>query len=214
MIKVIIAEDHKIVRNGIRLLLADDPVLNVVLEATNGLEVLKALDEGLEADLILSDMTMPLMDGMELLKSVQERYPDISVLFLSMLTDPKLIAEAIYQGASGYLYKNSDAMELIFAIKFIQSGSTYLSAELALNLLHYSSSVKERFDPMDSDIKLTERELSILVLISEGLTNHQIADRLFLSKRTVEGHRQEMLKKTGAINSASMVRIAMLKNII
>jgi len=131
-----------------------------------------------------------------------------------MLTDPKTISEAIYKGAGGYLYKNSDAMELIFAIKFVHAGSTYLGAELALNLLHYSSSAKQRFIPAELDIKLTEREMSILGLISEGLTNHQIADRLFLSKRTVEGHRLEMLKKTGAINSASMIRIAIQKNIL
>jgi len=214
MIRVIIAEDHQVVRNGIRLILADDPAIQVVLETDNGIQVLKTLDGGLEADLILSDMNMPLMDGMKLLKAVKERYPRICVLFLSMFTDPKMVLDAIHQGAGGYLYKNSDAMELIFAIKFVHAGSTYLGAELALNLLHSSSMAKQKFVPAELDIKLTDREISILVLISEGLTNHQIADRLFLSKRTVEGHRLEMLKKTGAINSASMIRIAIQKNIL
>ncbi|RZM20413.1 MAG: response regulator transcription factor [Pedobacter sp.] len=211
MIRIILAEDHQIVRNGIKLLLSDDPELQVVLEASNGQQVLDALEKGLQADIILSDVTMPVMDGMALLKSAQELYPDLKIVFLSMLTDTSMIAEAIYEGARGYLFKNCDAMELIFAIKFAHAGSTYLGSELSLTLLQQSALIPQK---SLSSIILTERELEIVHLIADGLTNTEIGSRLFISKRTVEGHRQELLKKTNSKNSASMIRVLMLTQVI
>lgn len=208
MIKIFLVEDHHVVRNGLKMLLNNEPDLEVVAEAENGLEILKLLDQGVKADILISDMSMPEMDGMQLLQQIWEKGHAVKVIFLSMLDAPKMVYSAIQAGASAYLFKNSEAIELIFAIKYVHSGGRYLSTDLQFNMLaqqaHGESISLENtlIEPM------TERELEVLRLIAEGFTNSEMADKLFLSKRTVEGHRQLLLNKTQAKNSAHMVKIA------
>ncbi|WP_285011019.1 response regulator [Pedobacter faecalis] len=213
MINIILAEDHQIVRAGIKLLLSDDPDLHIVAEARNGQSVLELLGDNTTADVILSDITMPIMDGFEMLQQVKAKYPDVRVVFLSMIDDEKQIAAAIAGGAAGYLFKNADAQELTFAIKFVAGGQRYICSELAFRLLERLPAARRTEDTYDAE-EFTDREMEVLKLIADGLTNAEIADKIFLSKRTVEGHRQALLKKTGARNSASLIRAAMQKNMI
>lgn len=215
MLKVILAEDHNIVRNGIRMLLENEPDFEVIGEATNGKEVLELLEGNVEAGLILADINMPVMDGMSMLKAIRRNYPDVKVIFLSMLDNEKYISQAFREGASGYVFKNVSSDELIFSLKQVNSGSRYLCTELALNLLDRSLQESPVFTTvLESNIEFSQREVEVLQLIAEGLTNTEIAEKIFISKRTVEGHRQSILEKTGSKNTATLIRFAVLNGFI
>jgi len=215
MLKVILAEDHNIVRNGIRMLLENEPDFEVIGEATNGREVLDLLERNIEAELILADINMPVMDGMSMLKAIRTNYPDVKVIFLSMLDNEKYVSQAFKEGASGYVFKNVSSDELIFSLKQVNSGSRYLCTELALNLLDRSLQESPVFTTApESKIEFSQREVEVLQLIAEGLTNTEIAEKIFISKRTVEGHRQSILEKTGSKNTATLIRFAVLNGFI
>jgi len=215
MLKVILAEDHNIVRNGIRMLLENEPDFEVIGEATNGKEVLELLEGNVEAGLILADINMPIMDGMSMLRAIRVNYPNVKVIFLSMLDNEKYISQAFREGASGYVFKNVSSDELIFSLRQVNSGSRYLCTELALNLLDRSLQESPVFTTApESKIEFSQREVEVLQLIAEGLTNTEIAEKIFISKRTVEGHRQSILEKTGSKNTATLIRFAVLNGFI
>jgi DNA-binding NarL/FixJ family response regulator len=213
MIRIIIAEDHHIVRKGIRLLLSEDTELQVVAEASNGQEALDALGTHPGVEIVLADLNMPVMDGHTLLTELKSKYPAVKLILLSMVDDHKIIAGLIGEGASGYLFKNCDAMELAFAIKFVYDGSRYICADLGTGLLETLRKHDETLSPQDRS-DYTDRELQILQLIAEGMTNNEIAEKIFVSKRTVEGHRQSLLDKTGSRNTAVLIRNAALRKLI
>ncbi|MEJ7558157.1 MAG: response regulator transcription factor [Pedobacter sp.] len=210
MINIIIAEDQKLVRKGIKMLLKEDPELNVVGEADNGLDVLNLLSKDVLADLVLSDIAMPEMDGINLLSKLRVLYPKIKIVFLSMIDDFDQVAKAINEGAHGFLTKDIDRSELFFGIKFAMQGGVYIPGKLTVQLL---SNFKSK-DCMIDNRRFSSRELEVLNLIAGGMTNNEMAQKLFLSKRTIEGHRQELLKKTSTTNTASLIRKAVLSNII
>ncbi len=215
MLKVILAEDHNIVRNGIRMLLESEPDFEVSGEATNGAEVLELLKKNTEAELILADINMPQMDGITMLKAIRTNYPDIKVVFLSMLDNEKYVIQAFKEGAYGYVFKNVSSDELIFSLRQVNSGHRYLCTELALNLLDRSLQESTVFTtPLESKIDFSQREVEVLHLIAEGLTNTEIAEKIFISKRTVEGHRQSLLEKTNSKNTATLIRFAVLNGFI
>ncbi|TKC08881.1 response regulator transcription factor [Pedobacter frigoris] len=212
MLRIILAEDHKLVRDGVKMLLGTSDTLEVIAEAPNGQVVLDLLAGGTTADMVLADINMPVLDGKGLLDAINENYPKVKVVFLSMMENPAHIAQMIKAGACGYLLKNTGAEELIFALNHISAGERYICAEIGMNLL-------EQFggDIKTADYKGAEfsaRELEILHLIAEGYTNMEIADRLFISKRTVEGHRQSLLEKTESRNTATLIRSAVLQKLI
>lgn len=212
MIRIIIAEDHQLVRQGIRLLISEDPEFEIVAEAANGQEVLKSLAEHPQTDIVLTDLIMPVMDGKALITEIKSGYPGVKAIILSMEDDPRTIAGILKNGASGYLFKNSEAIELIFAIRFVASGGRYICAELGFKLLKALPSEHAVSVPGLSEF--SSRELEVLKLIAEGYTNQQIAARIFASKRTVEGHRQSLLEKTGSKNTAMLIRNAILGQLI
>ncbi len=215
MIRVLITEDHNIVRNGITTLLNQEVDIEVVGQAHNGLEALELLNQGLAVDVVLTDINMPGMNGMELTQKIKASFPDINVLILSMLDQEDYIIRSIQSGASAYILKNISPEELTFAIRHVHLRSErYLCSELAFKLLDKVSKTKEHAFIPATDIDLTRREVEILNLISEGYTNQEIADKLYTSKRTVEGHRQSLLDKTGSKNSAALVRFAVLNGLI
>lgn len=215
MIKILLAEDHNIVRNGIRILLEAEPRFQVIAEAVNGLEVEALLQNGIQVDLILADINMPEMDGITMLKGVQQAYPDIKVIMLSMYDNMKYVSESFRAGALGYLLKSVDAEELIFAIKHVYSGKKYICAAISLNLLNRSENlVAETAQGDVSDLAFTGREIEVLLLIAAGFTNQEMANKLFMSKRTVEGHRQTLIEKTGSRNTAALVHFAVLHQLI
>ncbi|WP_410221191.1 response regulator [Pedobacter sp.] len=214
MINILLAEDHNIVRNGIKMLLEADEEIQVVGEAVNGKEIIKQIDLQ-PVDMILADINMPEMDGMQLLKEVKARYPHIKVIMLSMHENEKYVMEVFKNGGDGYLLKNISSDELIFAIKFVRQQRKYLCAELTMILMDNLLKNKTFFTSMpNNEIDFSLRELEIIQLIAEGMTNLEMSEKLFLSKRTIEGHRQSLLDKTGSKNSAALIRYGVLHGLI
>jgi len=215
MIQVLLAEDHNIVRNGIKMLLASDKEINVAGEATNGREALDYITNNESVDVILADINMPELDGISLIKEVKAINPDINVVILSMHDNEKYVSQAFIEGASGYLLKSVSADEMIFSLKHVQAGGKYLCSELSMNMLGKLSqkNVNSIADNV-SNIEFSMREIEVLHLIADGLTNSEMSEKLFLSKRTIEGHRQSLIEKTNSKNTAALIRYAVLNGII
>lgn len=215
MIRIILAEDHNIVRDGIRNLLEKEKDLKVVGEALNGREVIDMLNNGTQADLILADINMPEMTGIEMAQHILGMGLKLKTVVLSMLDHERYVIQAFNAGISGYLLKNISADELVFALRHIHIDGRYICSELAMRLLdklihqpdhtHYQQ---------ETGIEFSTREIEILMLVADGLTNQEIADKLFTSKRTVEGHRQAMIEKTGTRNTAALIRYTILNGLI
>ncbi|WP_449437113.1 response regulator [Pedobacter steynii] len=215
MINVLLAEDHTIVRNGIRMLLEMDKDIHISAEAVNGSQVLDYLSKSEKPDVILADINMPELDGISLLKELKILDPNVNVVMLSMHDNERYIYQSFTEGACGYLLKNVSADELIFAIKHVHNGGRYLCSELSMNMLDkLANSGVPVIDIPDNQIDLSTREIEILHLIAEGLTNTEMSDKLFISKRTVEGHRQSLIEKTGSRNTAALIRYAILNGFI
>jgi DNA-binding NarL/FixJ family response regulator len=204
-IRIVLTDDHSIVRDGIRMLLAGDEEIEVVGQAANGQELL-ALLENTPADLVLLDINMPIMDGFEAARQVTARFPDTKVLGLSMLEEEPVLRKMMEAGAAGFLPKTGSKQELVAAIKLVVGEAQYISADLSLKLLHSSPDLATA-QPEGNGL-LSRRELEVLGLIAEGYTNAEIAARLFNSKRTIETHRQNILEKTKARNTASLIKYA------
>ncbi len=213
--KIILAEDHNIVRNGIKMLLETTPNIEIVGEATNGKEVIEMVNNGQSIDIVLADINMPEMDGITLIKELKRIDPQIKVVILSMHDNEKYVVQAFLEGAAGYMLKNVSAEELIFSLKFIGNGGKYLCAELGLKMIDNLITHKQhQQEKTIADLDFSLREVEVLQLIADGLTNAEMSDKLFISKRTIEGHRQSLLDKTGSKNTASLIRFAVLNHII
>ncbi|WP_223815844.1 response regulator transcription factor [Adhaeribacter rhizoryzae] len=216
LIKVVLVDDHTIIRDGIKALLRESDGVSVVGEAGNGRELIDLLPT-LEADVILMDINMPEMDGFEATSYIQERFPQVKVLVLSMLDHESYIAKVFDAGANGYLLKNTGREEMVCAIRIVAKGGRYLCSEIGFNLLNKlkSPSFKPAENTEEKQTRdLSQREIEILKLIADGLTNAEIADKIFTSKRTVETHRQNIIEKTKAKNTAALIKYAIGKGII
>jgi len=213
MINLLLADDHAVVRQGIKLILGSQSMFNIAGEAGSGIEILQLLEKGIDVDIVLTDYVMPDMDGNELTREISKKYPHVKVIILSMIQDKTIIAEMFDNGASGFLSKDIKPMELIFAIKHVYSGEKYLSAAFSIALLQQTMSQSSPSLP-ETTFSLNSREAEILNLISEGLSNHEISDKLFLSKRTVEGHRMSLMNKMGSKNTAALIKSAMLNGLL
>jgi len=200
-----------VVRNGIKLLLESQDDFKVIGEASDGEEALLQLANNLNPDIILTDISMDNMDGMEMLKIVGQQYTSIKVVVLSMLNQIHYVIEGFEHGLSGYLLKNVDYNELLFGLRHVANGGKYMSVEISMSLLEKVSSgelfgEKRRF--VTAKIEVSDREMEVLALIADGFTNIEIADKIFLSKRTVEGHRQSLIEKAQVKNTAELVKFA------
>lgn len=209
-IQIAIVDDHDIVRDGIKVLLEDEPGMVIISEAQNGKEAVE-LCKANDADLIIMDITMPKMDGIQATSIIKEKYPDVKILALTMLSEDQHIRKMIKAGASGYILKSSGKQELIKAIKTIMDGQHYFSNDATQSILQELISPEVNKVKEDEDIHITDRELEVLELIVNEYTNQEIADKLFVSVRTVDAHRRNLLQKTGAKNTAGLVKYA-LKN--
>ncbi|PWG78395.1 response regulator [Pararcticibacter amylolyticus] len=215
MIRIVLAEDHNIVRNGIRSLLEDQPWIEIVAEAINGHQVMEKIAEGLNPDVILADINMPELDGLSLTEKLKTFMPQIKVLILSMLDHEKYVVKAINAGAAGYLLKSISKEELLFAIQHTAAGNKYICSDLSMKMLARLPVHSSSFDSdQTSSAQLSKREKEVLALIAEGYTNSEISDMLFTSRRTVEGHRQKLIEKTGARNTAALIKYAVKSGII
>lgn len=206
-IRLIIADDHLVAREGIVFLLSGQPGIEVVGEANNGREAIEMIDK-LSPDILVCDISMPDYNGIELLKTLDERKESVKILILSMHKDSEYIMKSFEYGALGYLPKNADENELFKAIETIYKGERYLTQEvsnvLAQSMLATKSSEK---------YNLTSREKEIINNLVKGLSNKQIAAELFISIRTVDTHRTNIMKKLKVKNVASLVKLALNENL-
>ena len=208
MIRVFIVDDHALLRDGLRTLLAADPLFKVVGEAGNGQELLDQLPT-VAADVVLLDLNMPVLDGLATTHRLRAEYPQLRILLLSMMTHERTIGEALAAGAHGYVLKNADKYEIVAALQGVAAGKRFLCSEIGLGLLDKALLQEVRTPAQGPGVPLTHREREILQLVATGLTNQQIADQLFTSRRTVESHRQSLLEKTGVPNTPALVKYAM-----
>ncbi|MBC6613190.1 response regulator transcription factor [Hymenobacter sp. BT507] len=215
MIRVFLVDDHPIVRDGLRTVLTAEPLLEVVGEASNGQELLAQLP-GTPADVVLLDLNMPVLDGLATTHELQKQHPDLRILMLSMMTHERTIGELLEAGAHGYLLKNADKAEIVTAIHAVAAGKRFLCSDIGLALLEklLTSETESSAPSPENAIHLTHREREILQLVANGLTNQQIADQLFTSRRTVETHRQSLLEKTGVKNTPALIKYAMEQGLL
>lgn len=212
--KILIAEDHKIVREGLVMLLRSTQGIEVVGEAENGQQVLEIINTGTVPDVVLTDVNMPVVDGLTLIEKLKGTYPAIKVVMLSMHDNEKYMFDALDKGADGYLLKSMDSAELLFALNRIKKGNTYISCDLSFSLLGKLRQQVPTRNINQLDIDFSVREIEVLQLIAEGLTNSEMADKIFISRRTIEGHRQSLLDKTKSKNTAALIRFAVLNGIV
>lgn len=211
-INILLADDHSIVRDGIKTLLEDEIGFKIVAEANTGEEAVDAC-QNYDIDLIIMDINMPEMDGIEATEKIKEDFSDIKVLGLTMMDEDQHIRKMIESGASGYILKSSGKDELVEAITSILDGQHYFSEEAAHSVmmdLVKGTTEKAKSDPGE----LTEREVEVLELIVKQYTNQQIADELYISIRTVDAHRRNLLQKTGAQNTAGLVTYAIKHDLV
>ena len=217
MTRILLADDHTILRDGIRALLSADADLDVVGEAGNGAEVLAIL-ETTAVDVILMDVQMPVLDGFATMPELRRRFPEVRVLVLTMLDHENYVARMLEAGALGYVLKNAAINEITYAIRTVAAGNPFLCTEIGLNMLFKAVAQPVSVTTDDSSghigTDLTARELEVLKLIAEGLTNGEIADKLFTSKRTIETHRQNIIAKTQAKNTAALIKLAVSQGLI
>lgn len=207
-IKVIIADDHMLFRNGIAELLKKYDDIKIVKSVADGLEFMEIVKSQFEADIVLLDITMPNMDGFQVLKELKTLNSNIKPIVISMHNDGNYIAKCAKMGAYGYLLKNTDESELILATRTVYSGKRYFSAEISEKMINFiaTQSVSENV--------LSKKESEVLTLISKGLTTNEIATQLFVSSRTIETHRANILKKLEVKNSAELIKKAAEMNLI
>jgi DNA-binding NarL/FixJ family response regulator len=215
MINIMLAEDHKIVRDGLKFILEKEPEFNIVAEVNNGKEVIEAFNKSIQVDILLSDMNMPGMGGQELTQWVKANQPQVQVIILTALDIEEYVIKTFKAGACGYLLKNISADELHFAIRHVHAKNQYVCSELTMRFVNRLVTMPDHTSTeMQAGLEFSSRELEILTLLADGFTNQEIADKLFTSKRTVEGHRQNLIDKTGVRNTAALIRFAVLNGII
>ena len=211
MTRVLIADDHAIVRAGLRALLAEEAVFDLVGEAAGGVEAIELVEKN-NPEVLILDLSMPDLDGISVTRKIKSQFPALKILILTLHEDEALLKEAIKAGAAGYILKRAAEAELISAIRTILRGDLYVDPSMVRVLLEESHSPQVNHkDPTES---LTQRETEILRLIVEGYTNRQIGQELNISVRTVEGHRANISDKLDIHSRVELVRYARKNGLI
>jgi two-component system, NarL family, response regulator NreC len=213
-IKIVLTEDHQILRDGVKALIASENI-SIIGEASTGAELWKLLEKD-QPDIILMDISLPDASGIELTRLISERYPMVKVLILSMYTDESFINQAIKSGAKGYLHKNTTREEMLIAIDTVYSGNDFYSENIAKIILKtYIEKARMNSDEIqDPNEVLSKREIEILKMFAEGFINKEIADRLFISIRTVESHKNHIMQKLGLKTQVELVKYSIRHNLI
>ena len=209
-IKIIIVDDHEVVRQGLIYLLKDEPAVNILCYAEDGKVLLERL-KVFNPDVILMDIDMPNLDGIEASKIVKKEFPGIKIIILSVYKEIGLVFKLKEIGVDGYMLKNACKEDLVKAIEAVHSGKTYYSPEITENLI--SSMADEKSNKIVS-YNLTNREVEVLKLIAEGYTNSGIGEKLFISPRTVDTHRNNLMKKLEIHNVAGLVKFAIKNKLV
>jgi len=204
-IKVLIADDHQLFRDGIKYILSESERFTTIGEASNGKELLEKM-ERVSPDIILLDINMPIMNGIDAAREILKSNPNQAILVLSMYDSEEYYNAFIDMGVRGFLLKDSSNHELLTAMEKIIKGDSYFSQELLMKIIKNKDEGK--------DLHLTPRELDVLHLICKGFSNFEISEKLFISQRTVERHRANLLEKTESSNSIKLVLYAIRNNIV
>jgi DNA-binding NarL/FixJ family response regulator len=208
---VLIADDHSIVREGLRRLFEAEEGLRVCAEAADGREVLEQVEKS-EPDVVVLDITMPFMGGLETLQRLRAEHPEVKVVLLSVHGDPPSIQNAIALGADGYVLKNGRAQEVVAAVRAVTRGGSYFSPPVAREIVEQLRGPKHAAS--DPVAQLSTREREVLRLIAEGLSAKEIARELSISSKTVEAHRTSLMRKLGARKATELVRFALRHGLI
>ncbi len=211
VISVLVADDHGIVREGLRRLLDSEPDLSVAAEATDGREVLEEVARH-RPDVVVLDITMPRLGGLETLERLRASQPQIKVILLSVHSDPRFIQSAISLGADGYVLKNGRAAEIVSAIRAVTKGGSYFSPLVAREIVEQLRAPKSGGNEPFSLLSVRERE--VLHLIAEGMSAKEIASDLKISTKTVEAHRTSLMRKVGVRKATELVRNAVRHGLI
>lgn len=207
MIRIALVDDHSLFRKGLKVLLSSRKDFCIVADAGSGEEFLSVLMQA-QPDVVFMDYSMPQMNGAETTRRALEMLPDMKVITLSMFGDNAYYSDMMSSGAKGFLLKDSEFAEVVEAVETVSAGGTYFSASL-LESLSQSMRSRSVTSNVSSDIaeddRLSDREVEVLVAICQGLSTQEIADKLFISKRTVDKHRANILEKSGCKNTASLV---------
>lgn len=203
-IKIVLADDHEIFRDGFRVMLKKQPHIELIGEAGNGDELI-GITKQLKPDVVITDIKMPKMDGITATKFLSQAFPHIGIIALSMFDEENLIVDMMEAGASGYLLKNAHKNEIIAAIETVYNGSTYYCMHTSSKLAHLIG--KSKFNPKDKIPRahFSDTELKIIQMICKEFTNKEIAQRLDLSTRTIEGYRERIQDKMNVKNAAGIV---------
>ncbi|HWB28016.1 MAG TPA: response regulator transcription factor [Chitinophagaceae bacterium] len=206
---ILIADDHQLITDGISKILQEERMISAVYTASNGHEAIERVVKH-DIDCVLMDLNMPVLSGYEATKIIKEKAPHVKVIVVSMLNDASVIAKLLKAGADAFIIKNTGKEELLRAIARVLNGEKYISQELSFNLYQHfgKKNAEEKQD------HLTPRELEIIKYIGEGMTNHEIAAKLFLSPATVDTHRKNVLAKLELKNTAALVRYAAENNLL
>ncbi len=209
-IKILVVDDHAIMRDGIRALLGLDNDIEIVGEASEGKEAIEKTQE-IAPDVIVMDIAMPGMDGLEATRRITKKNPKVKVLVLTQHDNKEYIISAIKAGAAGYVPKRALGSDLVSAIRSVQRGDSFLYPSAAAALIENYRQQTEEVEPFD---RLTAREREILKLIAEGHTSRKIAEILFISLKTVVGHRTKLMKKLDLHNRTELIKYAMRKGLV
>ena len=214
-IRIAVVDDHEMFRKGIINILEDVPEFSVMLEAPNGQAFLDRM-ESADVDVILLDLEMPILDGMETCKLARERHPELKILILTMHNTQHFMTHMMELGANGFLTKESGPEELEEAIRKVSSTGYYFSDALSQAMLQHLEGEKRKKPRLDMELStdLSERETEVLQLICQELTTPEIAEKLYLSPRTIEGYRKQLLVKTGTRNTAGLVLWAVREGVV
>ena len=208
-----LVDDHKLIRDAIYSYLDQDKEFDVVGQVSNGVEALEFLEQT-SVDVVMMDINMPVMDGVDCAKEIVKRWPDVKVLALTMMSDNQHIKQMMNAGAVGYILKNCTEEEVKDALRTVYNGDTYYSSEVTETVMQNMMKRKPlKKSHLVVDIPLTEREKEVLRLIIKEYTNQEIADELFISPRTVDAHKRNLLEKTDSKNVAGLVLYAIDKQL-
>ena len=210
-LKIYLVDDHKLFREGLKLLLSTQDFVHHIYEASDGREFLENLSL-VDCDVVLMDIEMPEINGIDATREALKIKPGLKIIVLSMYGDEQYYYQMIDAGAKGFMLKNTGIENVITAIKKVASGENFFSEELLFNILNTMRGAKN--EPENRDSELSEREMEILCHVCKGKSNQEIADELFISKRTVDKHRANLLSKTGCRNTAALVMYAIKNKMI
>jgi len=213
MEKILIIEDHGVVRAGISHILEQEAGLVITGLAKNGKEALELVRKGLKPDVVLCDLHLGDMCGIDVVREFQQLVPEAGVIMLTVEASEYYISEAFQAGVKGYLLKEADSDELVHAVRKVLQGKYFICTGLARQLQARLIRQNDESAKQPS-VELSERESEVLRLLADGMTNVEVANRLFTSKRTVEGHRLSLLQKTGTRNGLELIKVAMLQGLL